>query len=602
MLKDKRALLARRDVFRKAAAAVAIAPLPFGVAAQPCSVGAAGCEPASRAETIRGGGDLGPNVHVFDASMPMHVVQARLDEVFNAQESDQFGPGRHQFLFKPGRYDVHAHVGFYTSVSGLGKDPADVVIVGGVWADAQWFGGNATQNFWRSVENLTIEPHTGEARWAVAQAAPFRRIHVNGDLNLAPSSYGWASGGFVADSRVTGTVRSYSQQQWLSRDSHFGGWEGSVWNMVFSGVEGAPPAHFPNPSHTVLERTPLVREKPYLYWDAAAEDFAVFAPALDADRRGPSWSGGRTPGVSVPLRKFYVAQPGVAAATIDRALAQGLHLLLTPGVYRIDEPIRVDRPGTIVLGLGFATILNDAGTVAMRVADVDGIRIASVLFDAGTIEAPVLLEIGSEASSADHSGDPISLHDVFLRVGGAHAGKVQDALVVHSDDVILDHVWSWRADHGDGIGWDLNTARHGLVVNGDDVTAYGLFVEHFQRENTVWNGERGRVVFYQSELAYDPPNQAAWSDGDRLGFASYWVGDAVTEHRAWGVGVYSYNNVDPTIVTQSGFRAPEAPGVQFRNLVTVSLGGHGVIRHVINDRGDAASGIETIPSYLSAYP
>lgn len=262
----------------------------------------------------------------------------------------------------------------------------------------------------------------------------------------------------------------------------------------------------------------------------------------------------------------------------------------------------MDRPGTIVLGLGFATILNDAGTVAMRVADVDGIRIASVLFDAGTIEAPVLLEIGSEASSADHSGDPISLHDVFLRVGGAHAGKVQDALVVHSDDVILDHVWSWRADHGDGIGWDLNTARHGLVVNGDDVTAYGLFVEHFQRENTVWNGERGRVVFYQSELAYDPPNQAAWSDGDRLGFASYWVGDAVTEHRAWGVGVYSYNNVDPTIVTQSGFRAPEAPGVQFRNLVTVSLGGHGVIRHVINDRGDAASGIETIPSYLSAYP
>jgi hypothetical protein len=553
------------------------------------------------AESIRGGGDLGPNVHVFEASTPANLVQAKLDEVFVAQEQDQFGAGRHQFLFKPGRYDVHAHVGFSTSVNGLGLNPADVVIHGGVWADAQWAGGNATQNFWRSVENLTIEPHTGEARWAVAQGAPFRRILVKGDLSLAPSSYGWASGGFIADSRVTGTVRSYSQQQWLSRDSSFGAWDGSVWNMVFTGVEGAPPAHFPNPSHTVLERTPLVREKPYLYWDAAAGDFAVFAPSLGTDRRGTTWQGGQTPGVSVPLGAFYVAQPGVDAATINRALAQGLHLLLTPGIYHIEEPLRVDRPGTIVLGLGYATIVNDGGVAAMRVADVDGVRLAGVLFDAGTTEAPVLLEVGSAEASTDHSGDPISLHDVFLRVGGAIAGKVQSALVVNSDDVIMDHIWSWRGDHGDGVGWDINTARHGLVVNGDDVTAYGLFVEHFQRENTVWNGERGRVVLYQSELAYDPPDQAAWSDGDRLGFASYRVGNSVTQHRAWGVGVYSYNNVDPTIETESGFRAPDAPGVQFRNLLTVSLGGNGVIRHVINDVGDEASGVATIPSYLATF-
>jgi hypothetical protein len=213
----------------------------------------------------------------------------------------------------------------------------------------------------------------------------------------------------------------------------------------------------------------------------------------------------------------------------------------------------------------------------------------------------VLLEIGPAVSSADHSGNPISLHDVFLRVGGVVAGKVQDALVINSNDVIIDHIWSWRADHGDGIGWQVNTARHGLVVNGADVSAYGLSVEHYQRENTIWNGERGRVVFYQSELAYDAPDQAAWSDGERLGFASYRVGDAVTQHRAWGVGAYSYNNVDPTIVTESGFRAPDAPDVQFRNLVTVSLGGKGVIRHVINDLGDAARGGETIPSYLATF-
>jgi hypothetical protein len=557
--------------------------------------------PVAPDKLIQGGTDLGPNVHVFDQSTPPDLVQSKLDEVFAAQEKDQFGAGRHQFLFKPGRYDVHARVGFYTSLSGLGRNPSDVVIDRGVSVDAEWLGGNATQNFWRSVENLTIESHTGAVRWAAAQGAPFRRIMVNGDLNLAPSSYGWASGGFIADSRVTGTVRSYSQQQWLSRDSHFGGWDGSVWNMVFTGVEGAPQAHFPNPSHTVLERTPLVREKPYLYWDAAVGDFAVFAPAVGTDRRGTTWEGGETPGVTVPLRDFYIARPGAEVATINRALAQGLHLLLTPGVYHVDTPIFVARPGTIVLGLGYATIVNDGGVPAMRVADVDGVKIAGVLFDAGTTEAPVLLEIGPAASSADHSRNPISLHDVFFRVGGVAAGKVQDALVVNSSDVIIDHIWSWRGDHGDGIGWNQNTARHGLVVNGNDVTAYGLFVEHYQRECTVWNGERGRVVFYQSELAYDPPDQAAWSDGKRLGFASYRVGDAVTQHRAWGLGVYSYNNVDPKIVTESGFRAPDGPGIQFRNLLTVSLGGNGVIRHVINDRGSEASGVETMPSYLATF-
>jgi hypothetical protein len=118
----------------------------------------------------------------------------------------------------------------------------------------------------------------------------------------------------------------------------------------------------------------------------------------------------------------------------------------------------------------------------------------------------------------------------------------------------------------------------------------------------VWNGDGGRVVFYQSELAYDPPNQAAWMNGDTLGWASYKVGDGVSTHEAWGLGAYSYNNVDPSIVTASGFEVPITPGVRMHNLVTVSLGGNGIIRHVINDTGDEASGVDTIPSYVVSYP
>ncbi len=505
-----------------------------------------------------------------------------------------------QFLFKPGSYDLHANIGFYTSINGLGRNPDDLNINGGVWVDAKWFDGNATQNFWRSVENLAITPSTGEARWAVSQAAPMRRVHVKGDLNLAPSSFGWASGGFIADTLVDGTVRSYSQQQWFNRDSTFGAWEGSVWNMMFVGTQGSPPPSFPNPSHTVIDTTPVVREKPYLY--ATGDDYAVFVPELTTNTRGTTWAGGQTPGTSIPLDQFFVANPADSAATINAALDQGLHLLFTPGIYDIDQTITVDRPDTVVLGLGYATLRNQGGVVPMKVADVDGVKVAGLLFDAGTTEAAVLLEIGPPGSASSHTANPISLHDVFLRVGGAVAGKVTDALVINSDDTIIDHIWSWRADHGDGVGWNVNTADHGLVVNGDDVTAYGLFVEHYQQYNTLWNGDNGRTFFYQNELPYDPPEQAAWMNGDTQGWAGYKVADNVSSHEAWGLGVYAFNNVDPTIVTARGFEVPDTPGVRLHNLFTVSLGGNGIITNVVNTTGGEASGTDTIPSYLVSYP
>ena len=49
-------------------------------------------------------------------------------------------------------------------------------------------------------------------------------------------------------------------------------------------------------------------------------------------------------------------------------------------------------------------------------------------------------------------------------------------------NVILDDIWAWRADHGNAgtVGWDINTAKNGVIVNGDNVTATGFFVEHYQ--------------------------------------------------------------------------------------------------------------------------
>ncbi|MFI5822267.1 coagulation factor 5/8 type domain-containing protein [Streptomyces rishiriensis] len=597
----------RRRSVLAAAATAAAAPAVTALTAAPAAAtppaapvaAPAAAAPGSRPRALRGGGDLGPNVLVFDPSTP--DIQARLDEVFRQQESAQFGAGRYALLFKPGVYHgLNAQLGFYTSVTGLGLSPDDTTINGDVTVDAGWFGGNATQNFWRSAENLALVPVSGTNRWAVAQAAPFRRMHVHGGLDLAPSGYGWASGGYIADSRIEGGIGPYSQQQWYTRDSAIGGWLNGVWNMVFSGVEGAPAQSFPAPPYTTLDTTPVSREKPFLYVDGGG--FRVFLPAKRTNARGVSWGNGTPRGSSLPLSRFYVAKPGVSAATLNQALAQGLDLLLTPGVYHLDQPIRVTRADTVVLGLGYATLIPDNGVTALKVADVDGVRLAGFLIDAGPVNSPTLLEVGPPGASRDHSANPTTVQDVFVRIGGAGAGRATTSMVINNRHTIVDHTWVWRADHGEGVGWETNRADYGVVVNGHDVLATGLFVEHFNKYDVQWYGQRGRTIFFQNEKAYDAPNQAAIQNGPVRGYAAYKVGDEVTAHEGWGLGSYCYYNVDPTIVQHHGFAAPTTPGVKFHDLLVVSLGGNGQYEHVVNDTGAPTSGTSTVPSTVVSYP
>src|SRR5207237_10887212 len=97
------------------------------------------------------------------------------------------------------------------------------------------------------------------------------------------------------------------------------------------------------------------------------------------------------------------------------------------------------------------------GTAAMTTADADGIEIAGLLFDAGPSESPVLLEVGPEESRARHAKDPITLHDVFFRVGGAGVGRAKVSLRIISNDTLVDHTWIGGADHGAGEGRALGT-------------------------------------------------------------------------------------------------------------------------------------------------
>lgn len=556
---------------------------------------AAALGPVARAASPRDP-DLGPDVLIVDPSMPRAAVQARLDAIFRTQERAHFTDRRYAVLFKPGRYALDVNVGFFTQVMGLGAMPGDVAIDGHVHAEADWNGGMALVNFWRGVENMSVRPPDGRDRWAVSQAAPYRRMHLAGDLALDDG--GWSSGGFMADCVIDGTIRSGSQQQWFTRGTRIGAWSGANWNMMFMGVAGAPATSFPEPPNTSLPTVPAMREKPFLYV-AAAGDWRVFVPALRRDARGVSWAAGMPPGTSIPLSRFFIARPGMTARQINAGLAASGHLLLTPGVYRLAEPIRVTRPGTVVLGLGLATLLAEGGAKAMSVADVPGVAIAGLMFDAGAVNSPVLMEVGSRGAARDRASngraDPTTLHDLYFRVGGATVGNATTCLEINSRGVIGDHLWIWRADHGDRegarvhVGWNESRGDHGLVVNGNDVALYALFVEHFQKYQTLWNGERGRTWFYQNELPYDPPSQAAYMAGNTRGWAAYKVAERVTDHHAVGLGVYANFTADPRIVLENAIEAPRAPGVRFDNVTTISLGGgKGTIAHLVNGVGAAA--------------
>jgi hypothetical protein len=532
--------------------------------------------------------DFGPNVLIFNPSMPAQAIQKQIDAVYATEEHNEFSSQRYALLFLPGSYSVDVPVGFYTEVIGLGASPDATLITGNMHADANHENNNATTTFWRAAEGLSIAPAGGEMQWAVSQAVSLRRMHVRGGLVLHQHR-GWASGGWMSDSLVDGNVDSGSQQQWISRNCNWKSWTGSNWNMVFVGVVHPPEGAWPTPPYTTVAQTPLVREKPFLQVNEAGE-FSVNVPALHRDSAGITWRDGETAGETIPITRFYIARPGVdTAETINAQLARGKNLILAPGIYELTAPIRVTRPHTVVLGLGYATLRPVKGTAAMTTADVDGIEIAGLLFDAGLTESPVLLDVGPERSQARHAKDPIALHDVFFRVGGAGVGKTKVNLRINSNDTLVDHTWIWRADHGAGVGWDLNTSENGLVVNGNDVTIYGLFVEHHQQYQVLWQGNGGRTYFYQSEIPYDPPNQASYTSAPGVnGWASYKVAEGVTSHEAWGLGVYSVF-IYPDVVLTRAIEVPKSPGVRFHDMITVALGDHGTISHVIDDTGEATA-------------
>eukprot|EP00127_Corallochytrium_limacisporum_P004836 Clim_evm19s183 gene=Clim_evmTU19s183 len=597
------------------------------------------------------------NVCVFDTGMNKDQIQEQITNIYNQQRLNQFGGERYVLAFKPNndgtvaQYELDIRVGYYTQVIGLGQSPDEVQIVGAIRTqdappedpehpDTQ---PGALDNFWRAVENISILPrqgsicfpaatetdgvYNGENVWAVSQAAPLRRIHVansdDGPGNLRLFDIAFSSGGYIADSVVDGYIESGSQQQFFTRSCSFSEWRDPNWNMVFLGV-GEPnlsPPMFPQsdawddfPYTNAGSYTSSFRQKPFLTYSDSDSAFEVVVPPLQAasdigtsiDAIQQSWT--QNDSIHMALSDFFIANPEDATEDIQSALDNGQNILFLPGTFHLTAALQVTHANTVLIGLGFATLVNDNQTQTLVISDVPGVLLAGILFDAGPNGTPAgksLLQVGADSNTGvSHEDNPTFLYDVFLRVGGLQqVGKADSGVTINSNDVSGDNFWIWRADHadpnaGDNLtGWTINTADNGVVVNGDNVKFYGLAVEHFQKNQVLWNGNNGVTYFYQSEIPYDVPDQSSWMDGSTNGYASYKVADQVSEHQAWGLGIYSFFKDAPGFSSDNTFldnaiEAPSTGGVTFTHMVTVWLDGftNSGIHHIINGQGDEVNG------------
>ncbi|MCE3046220.1 hypothetical protein [Legionella sp. 16cNR16C] len=557
---------------------------------------------------------FGPNVYIFDTSMKSIEINRLIQLIYEDQRFNEFGVERYALLFMPGIYGGDEHidvrVGYYTHVLGLGKSPDQVLLIGAVRtqdkspidANHPEQGPGATTNFWRGAENMAILPTLGSLSypetvphdqnvWAAAQATFLRRIHiVQGSLRLF--DLGYSSGGFIADSLIDKTVYAGTQKQWLTRNSSFSNWEGGLLNMVFSGVTGLiPGGEWPDPAYVVIERSPVIKEKPYLFYKTDSNEFALNLRSLQKNSSGTDWEA---EGKIIPVRQCFIAFPNVTAAQLNAALLSHECLILTPGIYHLEDTVHVTQANTIIFGLGFPSLVNDTGKPILAVADVDGVQLAGILLEAGPLFSTTLLQIGAETSGLSHADNPIFLYDIFCRIGGlSFPGQSETCIEVNSDDVIADNLWLWRADHGPNVGWFVNKADTGIIVDGNNVIMYNLQVEHFQKYQTIWKGNNTKVIHYQSELPNDPPNQEEWRNGLSDGFASYKIDNSVLSHQAFGIGIYSHFTESDNIYLENAIEVPSTRPLDLQYMLTFWLGGHENtgIRHIVNNQGSEVNSI-----------
>ena len=542
-----------------------------------------------------------------------------------------FSSERYLVWFAPGEYhNVSIEVGYYSQVAGLGVSPDDVRFldqgphVPALNRHIHEGVGTCLDTFWRAAENFRVD---GDLQWAVSQAAPLRRVHVGGDLYLHDGA-AFASGGHFANGQIDGHVYIGGQQQYLLRNVGLaGGASGGAWSMVYVGCDGdVPKATEGSGNHasvTVLHEPRLRIEKPYV----AVDGDKFFLRVPQAIRHGPM-KGPLTDGSLEDVRDFtgvYVARPDKTMTDIQRALDDGKDIVFSPGIYDVGSTLVVRQPDQVLLGLGLATIVAPSdGSPCIRVeSNVPGVRIAGLMLEASqqesedTKEGSTLLEWGKPGSNDPGQPEtPGALFDIFCRVGGATMGDrkaiaVDTMMKLHSGNLYADDLWLWRADHaelrpGESANYpeispiyhqseqDEFRAETGLEVTGDDITIYGLAVEHANGHQTVWSGHGGQVAFYQCELPYGVSHDRFGESG----YTGYLIHDDVESHEVHAPGIYTnFRNEEvkvPTAITH-----PEKDTIQCINPFTVRLDNHFGVNSIVNGQGRPAAA-QGIPVRLNS--
>ncbi|MGA2284226.1 MAG: adenylyl cyclase [Candidatus Dormibacteria bacterium] len=461
--------------------------------------------------------------------------------------------------------------------------------------------------------------------WSVSQATPVRSVIINGTLNFQSycsetnyQSNNYGSGSYVANSEINGQLDWSGNQQGIARNSDFESAAGYVWNYVYSG-DGCPPGYTPpagtacsptkdvfdglsnssQPGYigggtdgingvdqvTELQNSPVTQEEPFLYTTSSGS-WDAFVPAVQQNSSGPNFLSGTEAGSSVPLSDFFIASPTTPEFQIQGALNQGKDLVLTPGTYDLDAALLVSHSNSIVLGLGFPVLVPQRGNASMVVLPNNGVALSGMIFDAGPVNSPVLLSVGTPGPAGYGASDPDLIQDIYFRIGGAETTPVSAtiSLLDNADHSIIDDVWAWRADHGAnlsvtgpegqvGAGWTYNQGAIGLQVTGANVTAYGLAIEHYQKNEVVWSGNNGTAIFFQNELPYDPPSQTAWEASFiQPGYPSFLVSNNVQSFHGYGMGSYVVFIYTPAILWDAlAYEAPNAPGVVFTDAMDLFI-------------------------------
>ena len=535
---------------------IAVMALSIWTLAQPDALSA---EPVARRKEWYDGIE---SVHVFYPGDAVAEFSWDLyDDGTGCDTTGEFSPHRHALLLTAGSYTDTITVGYYTSLVGVGASADDVQIesfethnrncVDDAPLSCNLGGGcsDGLTNFWRSVDGLSTR---GNATWAASQAAPLRRVHVQGSLSL--SEHAPVSGGFISDSVVEGGLEMGLQQQHLVRNCELSrGAVGTYMNYVFLGVHGAP-APAENGRVSVLDTTPRVAAKPFLREDAG--EWSIVVPARIEGSRGPlGWDVPRafsqqSQSDAISFADVFVARAGDTVASIHAGIAGKRALLLTPAVYSLEEPLTVTAKGFVVLGIGFPTLVATMGRSALVIA-ADSVRVSGVLLESGTSVASTTTEPLMRWVGSDGVGN-----DLFSRVGAfsyTTANKpscLQTRADVHmsieGDDITLDNTWLWHADHDDCHGLsDTSYSKHGLHVSGARTIAIGLQVEHQMEDLVLWSGEQGETYMFQAELPYKYANFTS---------VGYHVEASVREHTVLGGGVYGIGNLYPIKV---GIRLPQ---------------------------------------------